>query len=310
MALNTKEIEYKNFGKCISIDNGIIEAIITIDVGPRIISFRFCDGENVLYTDERRTYAYDDESIRNYYGETSVCYNYGGHRFTTIPEDMPYSFYPDNEPVVYSLLTNGVEFAPPIQRCNDIALSIEVLMNPDASDIMVVHSLKNHSENTKLLGLSGATDMAPGGLLIVPQNTNSTNEYLPNRSFALWSYSRLDDDRVFMGNKYITVKQDENIRDKFKIGTNNHSNWASYLNKGVSFTKNYVHNKKAKYPDYNSSFEVMADGNMLEIKSLSPLYEIEPEEITRHVENWSLKRCEMITTLENDTQIDSLLTSL
>ena len=42
--------------------------------------------------------------------------------------------------------------------------------------------------------------------------------------------------------------------------------------------KHYVHNKSARYPDFNSSFEVYTDDKMLEIKTLSPLYRMEPKE--------------------------------
>lgn len=308
MALNIKEIDYKNFGKCLSITNGIIETIVTIDVGPIIISFGFCDGDNVLYNDIDRIYTYDNEDIRNYYGENSINYKYGGHRFTIIPENMPRSFYPDNEPVVYSLLTNGVAFNPPTQRSNDVALTLEILMNPDASDIMVIHSLQNCAEDKQLLGLSGITNMAPNGLLIVPQNTSSIDgDYLPNRSFALWPFSNINDERVFIGNRYITIKQNQNSNDKFKIGTNNHSNWASYFNNGNVFTKHYVHNKKAKYPDYNSSFEVMTDKNLLEIKSLSPLYDVEPDAIVRHVENWSIGKYSVLPSTTDEEQIDKIV---
>lgn len=310
MSLNVKELEYKNYGKCLLVDNGIINLIVTIDVGPRIISFGFCHGENIFFNDVERLYKYGGKEIRNYFGENSVCYKYGGHKFLTIPEKMPYSFYPDNDPVVYSVLPNGVSFSPPVQRCNNIALSIEIMMNPNATDIMVIHSLENHSDEKQLLGLSGSTDMAPGGLLIVPQNATYDSKYLPNRSMAFWPFSKMNDKRVFIGNRYITIYQDEKITDKYKIGTNNYSNWAAYLINGDVFMKHYVHNKKARYPDFNSSFEVLTDKNMLEIKTLSPLYEIEPGATVRHVENWSLSKYKTLPTFNNENEIQKLLESL
>ena len=60
--------------------------------------------------------------------------------------------------------------------------------------------------------------------------------------------------------------------------------------------KHYVHNKSARYPDFNSSFEVYTDDKMLEIKTLSPLYRMEPKETIRHVENWSLSKAPERTT--------------
>ena len=38
----TKEIiEFKNYGKCVKLSNGIIEAISTVEMGPRIVFFGF-----------------------------------------------------------------------------------------------------------------------------------------------------------------------------------------------------------------------------------------------------------------------------
>ena len=43
------EIEsYKEYGKCVSSSNGVIEAYVTVDVGPRIIQFGYKDGQNFM----------------------------------------------------------------------------------------------------------------------------------------------------------------------------------------------------------------------------------------------------------------------
>ena len=39
MACEIKELEFENYGNCLSVSNGMIEAVVTIDVGPRIIYF-------------------------------------------------------------------------------------------------------------------------------------------------------------------------------------------------------------------------------------------------------------------------------
>ena len=98
MACEIKELEFENYGNCLSISNGAIEAIVTIDVGPRIIYFGFIGGENVLYTDLNREYCSADPSMLERYGENAQCFCYGGHRLWTSPERMPESYYPDNRP--------------------------------------------------------------------------------------------------------------------------------------------------------------------------------------------------------------------
>ena len=52
MSVKCKVIEnYEVYGKCVEISNGTVKAIVTADVGPRILFYGFCDGENVLQQD-------------------------------------------------------------------------------------------------------------------------------------------------------------------------------------------------------------------------------------------------------------------
>ena len=100
MACEIKELEFENYGNCLSVSNGMIEAVVTIDVGPRIIYFGFIGGENVLYNDLNREYRRAEPILQEHYGENAQYFAYGGHRLWTSPERMPESYYPDNKPVV------------------------------------------------------------------------------------------------------------------------------------------------------------------------------------------------------------------
>ena len=46
--LELKEIDFENYGKCVQLSNGVIDVVVTIDCGPRIVRFGFVGGENVL----------------------------------------------------------------------------------------------------------------------------------------------------------------------------------------------------------------------------------------------------------------------
>ena len=310
MACEIKELEFENYGNCLSISNGAIEAIVTIDVGPRIIYFGFIGGENVLYTDLNREYCSADPSMLERYGENAQCFCYGGHRLWTSPERMPESYYPDNRPVVYAILPESVSFSQPPQEENGLSLTMEIMMADGAKDMMVVHSAQNLARDSLLEGLSGCTMLRPGGTLIIPQNPIDESKYAPNRNYAFWPYARVNDKRITFREKYITIKQDSSIPSPFRMGTDNYSNWAAYLNQGLLFVKHYVHNKNARYPDFNSSFEAYTDDKMLEVKTLSPLYRMEPKEIIRHVENWSLSRAPGSYDLSSDEGIDAMRDSL
>ena len=46
-----EEVTYKSFGRCISMSNGRVELLATLDFGPRIIRFSKIGGENVMLED-------------------------------------------------------------------------------------------------------------------------------------------------------------------------------------------------------------------------------------------------------------------
>lgn len=309
MAIQIKETEYRNYGRCIHISNGIIEVMVTIDVGPRIIHFGLVNGENVLYTDTERKHHAEGEDFDELYGKDSVFYNYGGHRLWLSPESTPETYYPDNEPVVYGVLPDGVSFTPARQRHNDMQLGFEVMMNENASDIMVVHSAKNCSKEPKTLALWAITMLAPGGLEIIPQN-EGCDSLQPNRSLILWPYSKLQDSRVCWGDKFVTLRQDPAIEAAFKAGWNNHCGWAAYVRKNVAFIQHYVHNVHAAYPDFGASFETYVNGDFVEMETLSPLYHIEPGDSVRHVENLTLQRIDNMPKAEDEQSLQEFAENL
>lgn len=309
MSIEIKEINDQNFGKCLSISNGLIEVSVTIDVGPRIIRFGKIGGPNLLYNDTEREYVVKNESIESFYGEDSEFCLYGGHRLWLSPERMPQSYYPDNTPVMYTPLPDGASFTPPPQRVRDLQLSMEIMMSQSALDIMVVHTLTNVSVDRRNLALWAITDLAPGGTMIIPQNKNDTHT-LPNRSLSFWPYCSMRDSRFFMGDNYITLRSSCDSGKAFKLGTNNHAGWAAYVSDGYTFVKRYVHNMEAKYPDFASSFEAYTDKNYISMETLSPLYTIEPREQVRHVENWSLFDTNSIPNSRDEADIDAFVNQL
>ena len=46
---NIKEINYENYGSCISISNQTIELIVTVEKGPRIVLFRILLEKKTFY---------------------------------------------------------------------------------------------------------------------------------------------------------------------------------------------------------------------------------------------------------------------
>jgi hypothetical protein len=311
LSIEIKETDYENYGKCVRISNKIIDVVVTIDFGPRIVRFGFVGGANILYNDLERNYVTRTPSITERYGKDAAFYSYGGHRVWLSPERMPETYYPDNEPVIYGILPEGVSFTPARQRQNELQLSFEVIMGEEATDIMIVHSAKNFSKEKQALSLCAVTMVAGGGVEIIPQNQDSNQTLLPNRTISVWPYTDIADKRIFLGNKYLTVRQDASNEQALKIGVNNILGWAAYVNGGYTLVKHYVHDTPAVYPDFGCSYETSLSKDYVEMNSLSPIYGIEQGKAIRHVENLSIhKTPDFSASLDDEDAIEKFIKSL
>lgn len=283
--INIKEITYSNFGKCVSISNQYMEIYVTIDIGPRIIKCNLIGRDNLMYNDTDRIFYQD---VSDTFGSDSKWYIYGGHRMWVSPEEMPLSYYPDNEKVIYFQTENGVVFKPNPQRINNVEHEIEIVMSVDEPKMDVIHRLKNVSDDVRTGAIWALSVMGRDGVAIVPQPQEDT-ELLGNRVLALWPYSDMSDKRVFWGEKFIALKQIPNFEKKFKLGINNTSGWVAFINHGYALVKSYVSNHTdGRYPDFGVSTELFTNQYFLEAETLSELIDIQPDETISHTETWTL----------------------
>lgn len=285
--IKIEKITYKNFGSCIRITNGKIEAIVTLDFGPRIISFSFAGGKNIFFEDIKRESVVDGEPLNAIYGEGEKWYGYGGHRMWLSPEDLPLTYYPDNEPVEYREIEGGIEFTAPAQRVNEVQFKLELIMDPEKTCMTVNHRVTNVGSTTIKRAVWPVTIVDKGGLEIIPQPLNDTGK-LPNRVISLWPYSDMSDERVFFGKKYITLRQDPTITSAFKIGISNDRGWAAYLINNQMFVRSYNHNPGGVYPDKGVSYETFTNNTLLEMEALGELTDITPGSTANHTELFSV----------------------
>lgn len=309
--VNVREIEnYKEYGKCVVISNGEIEAYVTVDLGPRIIRFGFLGGKNILF-DDRKTFApTTDKVYTDYYGEGKAWENYGGHRVWITKESYPETYTPDDQPVKYTVTENGAVFEQPDDTKNGVKKMFEIKMDPDDANMQIKTTVKNISDKEKEFAVWCISVSAAGGTLIIPMNTNNTG-YLANRTISVWSYTDLSDSRLNFGKKYVTVKQDTNAKTPLKIGFDLIAGQVYYVNGNDVFCKKYENNHPdGIYPDNGVSFETYTNKVMIEIENLSEVKKVASGEENTMVESWSLfkKPCEIDFTDENS--VDEFLTKI
>ena len=138
------ELNYKNFGRCVKLDNGTASIIITVDIGPRIISYCLNGHENMLLEDVGREFKDDSQELRDYFGEGRTWYIYGGHRLWSSPESYPHSYVPDNEPVEYTVSGGEITLIPPATRTGQQHRLIYRLAD-EGSEVELFHEIRNVS---------------------------------------------------------------------------------------------------------------------------------------------------------------------
>jgi hypothetical protein len=271
------EIQYGDYGKCIQITNGKIEAVVTVDVGPRVIRYGFVGGNNVFC--EGASLKLDSNL-----GEWKI---YGGHRLWHSPEGNPRSYSPDNDKVEWTAIENGIKTVQAVEPWVQFKKEMEITMCPDSNNVKVIHRITNCNAWDIEFSAWSLSVMAPGGVEIVPQPDRETG-LLGNRLIALWPYSKMNDPRVYWGDKYIALKQNPDMKPAIKFGIPNEYGWAAYINHGNMFIKRYKHIIDAAYPDFGVSYETYTTDYMLEMETLSPLKKVKPGETVEHTEEWEL----------------------
>ncbi|MCQ2771531.1 MAG: DUF4380 domain-containing protein [Clostridia bacterium] len=283
--ITLKETTYKNFGKCLSMTNGLIELYVTIDIGPRIIKCNYVGKENLMFNDVDRKYTEDVSSL---FGEGKTFYNFGGQRVWMSPEKFPDTYYPDSDKVLYTILNNGAIFTAVPQDKTGIQIEVKVELEEDKPSATVTTSITNTQKNPITGSVWCLAVLDENGAVVIPQPTEDTG-LLNNRVLALWPYTKMTDKRMFWGDRYIALRQDPSVKDAIKFGINNTTHKAAYVNKGQALVKDFdVNHPNGIYPDNGMSCEVYACENFTECETLSELKTIKKGEKIVHVERWSL----------------------
>ncbi len=303
MSISIKENSYKNFGRCLEISNGKVELKVTLDIGPRIISYSLCNGDNLFFEDIEDRLVNDSTQLKETFGKNSKWHIYGGHRLWISPEYIT-TYYPDNEKVSYKVNDNKVLFTPNIQEVTGFLCELELKLENEK--VLVEHHITNLSGKTKEFAPWALTVMDKGGIELLEWNDHK-NGWLSNRNLILWDYTNMNDARVMFGKKYITLIQDINATCPFKIGIDNRKGWAAYVNKGVAFVKKFTHNEDAIYPDNGCSFETYTNKDILEVETVGELKLLENNQKVSHIEQWEIIENVDKNAFQNETLIEEFV---
>lgn len=251
------------------------EALVTLDVGPRILRLAPLGGRNMLHEVPEEAGLVGGGGFRAY----------GGHRLWTSPEDLERTYAPDNEAVRFEV--DGWLSAAP----DATGLRRSLRLSATSTGWRVDHRLVNDGDRTVDVAPWALTVMAPGGTCAFPQEPHVPHgeSLLPVRPLVLWAYTEMDDPRWSWGRRVVRLRQDPS-RGPQKAGARVRAGIAAYGLGGWTFVKRFPYVEGAAYPDDGCNFEVFTREDMLEVESLGPLGALPPGGECFHTELWGLVR--------------------
>ena len=253
---------YKNFGKCVVLERGGLKAMITIDIGPRIIYYG-TDDFNFFSEDIDRNVSKGGEFFDKEYKEGETWYLYGGHRVWKSPENLD-TYTPDNYPVEYTI--DG-EFCGEFRCCFskkfEYCLKVEIDENGGLS---VKNAVKTKCCDEKF-HVWALSVMCKNGVLRVPLN-EKIDDLNPVQNIVFWPYDDLGDSRYSIENGVLIVRQTDNP-NPLKLGLLSKKKRAYYTlgDKTLKITC-MTGDCNGIYPDFGCNFETYTNNHILEIEWL------------------------------------------
>jgi len=284
MSLQT--IEYKGWKDCLLLENGDIELVVSVGLGPRVLSFKRKNGANFFKN-------FDDQ-IANVSQDT--WQSYGGHRLWHAPEVWTRTYYPDVQPVKYEWDGSTLKLNCETETWSRLQKEIEIAFPAEGSLVKVTHRIYNRGPWAAKFAPWALSVMAPGGTVIVPQEPfvphgpGAGQSFAAGRPIVLWQFTNMADPRFVWGKRFIRMSQDDAYPTKQKFGALVKPGWAAYSLGAELFIKHFPYFPEAPYTDYGCNAEFYTEPGMLEVESIGPECAIEPGDYAEHVETWQIER--------------------
>ncbi len=292
------------------VTNQDVEVLLTLDVGPRIISYKLAGKQNVLkeYTEELGKHGEATWRIR------------GGHRCWLAPEDTTRTYHFDNAPCTWRQVgERSAEVTAPEEAPYKVRKTMRVELEERGSRVTVTIGVTNTGSQITRVALWGPTVLAAGGIEMLPlparrphpgppANASGPSAYAPALSLVLWPYFDFSDDRWRFGSRFVTLRH-RSDRGPTKIGLSAMPNaWAAYLNREALFVKRFSFDATASYAD-GTVFQTFSNEDMVEVETVGPLTNLAPGEKTELGETWELIADSTDpATIRTDEDVQALLT--
>ncbi|CAL1517764.1 hypothetical protein [Chitinophaga sp. MM2321] len=249
------------------------ELIVGISAGPRILSVRYKDSENLLYQDTT------DFGV----GDWRM---YGGHRFTVAPETAA-SYYPDNDRCNVSM-TDTQLMITTIERPSGIRLSLMISEAAEGDGFDIQHMLENN----------GIADWE-GALWAITCVPRSAQVWAACTTPLIHCWPGTDPVNWQPANRQMSVKPGD---FKGKAGWHSeHATLTALQQHGTLVIQSPDTSVPAACVDNGSNVEIFVCPGYIELETLSSHLIISPGTSARHLQQWKLYPSPINTVLHNNT---------
>lgn len=280
----------KRYGRCAHIEFSTLKIIVTLDLGPRIVHFGI-DNKNLIFEDKNETITKDSSALFSV--DDPLWRLYAGHRIWKSPE-YDDTYYPDNVKCDYEIVQDGIIIKSPIEKKNNIQkiLDIKVITG---NKIRILNKIVSFSEESKEIACWAITAFKAGGCLSINTNDVPENQFLPNRNIVLWPYSSILDKRLRLGDEKIEILASKNKKYEdvpFKMGVLIKDEPIVSYSLGKHIVTKKINDKTRINPigfvDRDCNIEIYTNNKMIEIESLSSLYNLEKGDEIILEEEWEI----------------------
>jgi hypothetical protein len=275
-----EKTEWLGWPNCYRIGNGLMELIVTSDVGPRIMRCGFEGGANLFKV-------YEDQAGKS--GEPAWQLR-GGHRLWIAPEHRALTYAPVYSPVAVEVQEDGLIATADTEPSTGIRKQLVVRMSATEAKAEVTHRYRNTLPFPIEFAAWAPTMMAQNGIAVTgfpPRGTHPEN-LEPSNPLIMWPFTDLRDPRWTFLRKYLVLRQDPSNSNPTKLGHFNVNTWAAYLLGSDLFVKRYSAAAGLEYPDMGCSYQTFTRDDMLEMETLGPITRVAPGEWLEHKEQWFL----------------------
>ena len=173
--MKIERIHFAGWEDCVQLTHGDMTLIVTTAVGPRIIYCALKDKGNLFYVNYDQAGSSGGEEWKTY----------GGHRFWCAPEDLDFTYAPDNAPVQVIESGHGVRLTAPVEK-SGVMKTIEISPVVGQNRVRLEHIVQNMGRQTLRLAPWALSVMCTGGVAVIPHNLERPHDLLPTHSLSLW----------------------------------------------------------------------------------------------------------------------------